>query len=322
MRPLGLVLSYPHLFFFFSVHLTTQNPRISGSFFITRTFEVCASHNLTSSPTLSDSLSRPLPLVLCPRQLTNMCYINMFLVLWLLIRFIQRESPVVDRRDRGKNEVGIFIPQAPTLWGFYGLVFSRLKVVASVRWPLHAILLILWVPPLVRVRRRVPWCHSLIISPDFYKEFLCLSHLFPNSDGLIQACHLFLINTMTERTSSFQILPLFALEPTDLSQKNPYVLIFQTFLSQLKASSLFRMLSPLWLSYIQWQLIRLLYYQLDIYWLFRIIVPFSILNIPSLSYARMKPLYTPPCCYITYNAAFLFSPGKKAPSLTKSNWWH
>lgn len=58
-----------------------------------------------------------------PRILTNIWGINIFLVLWLLIGFSQWESPAEDRRDRGKNEVGIFIPQAPSLWRPYGLAF-------------------------------------------------------------------------------------------------------------------------------------------------------------------------------------------------------
>lgn len=88
-------------------------------------------------------------------------------------------------------------------------IFGDQKSLSFCQVPLREMLLILWVPPLASSG----CCHSLLISADFYKLFLCLTHLFWNR-WPIQACHLFLIEVMTEHTLGPQILPLFASEPT------------------------------------------------------------------------------------------------------------
>lgn len=91
-----------------------------------------------------------------------------------------------------------------------------------------------------------------------------------------------------------------------LITENSYVLIFWTFLSQLKAGLFWGYCYPYGSLIGSGNLSDIYAIGLGIYWLFGVIVPFSILKILSLKLCHTtKPLYMPSCCCILYNAPFI-----------------
>ena len=100
--------------------------------------EVCASYNLTPFPNPSKSLSRILHSVYVCRELTNIGYTNSFLVLGFWLDIASGNHRRLERSFR--------LPhcEVPMGWDF-----SRPKVLAFLRWALHAILSHSLVSPLV-----------------------------------------------------------------------------------------------------------------------------------------------------------------------------